>query len=392
MPFRAAVARFAHGRAAPPRVGEVSVVVAPSPILTVSGAVAGAAGSPDAAVAWHYGDPFGEQRAAVQRAAIIDRSHRFVLRITGGERLTWLHTISSQHVAALGDGRSAENLDLDLNGRVQHHFVLTELDGAVWIDTEAERGPDLLAFLQKMVFWADAKPEATDHAVLSLLGPGVAALTETLGITALPGVYEATALPGGGFLRRMPWPTADSFDLVVPRDQLTGLWDRLTAAGAVPAGMWAFEALRVAAVRPRIGLDTDERTIPHEARWIGGVAEHGAVHLDKGCYRGQETVARVHNLGKPPRHLLLLHLDGSADERPATGDDVTAGGRAVGRLGTVVDHYELGPIALALIKRAVPADTALVAGPVAASIDPDSVPADDEPQAGRLAVDRLRGR
>ncbi|MFE7745425.1 YgfZ/GcvT domain-containing protein [Nocardia sp. NPDC057455] len=371
----------------------MSVVVAPSPLLDVSGAVAGAAGSPDAAVAWHYGDPFGEQRAAVDRAAIVDRSHRFVLRITGGERLTWLHTITSQHVAALGDGQSAENLDLDLNGRVQHHFVLTELDGTVWIDTEAERGPGLLGFLQKMVFWADAAPvEAADHAVLSLLGPGVADLTEALGVPALPGVYEAAPLPGGGFLRRMPWPTADSFDLVVPRDRLTDLWTRLTAAGATPAGMWAFEALRVAAVRPRIGLDTDERTIPHEARWIGGVAEHGAVHLDKGCYRGQETVARVHNLGKPPRHLLLLHLDGSADERPVTGDDITAGGRAVGRLGTVIDHYEFGPIALALVKRAVPADTALAAGPVAASIDPDSVPVDDVPQAGRVAVDRLRGR
>ncbi|MET8876158.1 folate-binding protein [Nocardia sp. NPDC004604] len=371
----------------------MSVVVAPSPILAVPGAVAGAAGSPDAAVAWHYGDPFTEQRAAAQRVAIVDRSHRFVLKITGAERLTWLHTITSQHIANLGDGRSAESLDLDLNGRILHHFVLTDLDGTVWIDTEAERGPALLEFLAKMVFWADAKPvEAADHAVLTLLGPRADELTETLGIAALPDIYEAVPLPDGGFLRRMPWPSADSFDLVIPRDQLADRWARLTAAGAEPAGMWAFEALRVAALRPRIGSDTDERTIPHEARWIGGIDEHGAVHLDKGCYRGQETVARVHNLGKPPRHLVLLHLDGSADERPTTGIDVTAGGRAVGRLGTVVDHYEFGPIALALVKRTIPADTQLTAGPTAAAIDPDSVPADDEPQAGRLAVDRLRGR
>ncbi|MEV0298905.1 folate-binding protein [Nocardia sp. NPDC050710] len=371
----------------------MSVVVVPSPILSVSGAVPGAPGSPDAAVAWHYGDPFGEQKAAAERVAIVDRSHRFVLSITGAERLTWLHTITSQHIAGLGDRQSAENLDLDLNGRVLHHFVLTDLDATVWIDTEAERGPELLSFLSKMVFWADAAPrEASDHAVLSLLGPRVATLTDALGLTELPGVYEAAPLDGGGFLRRMPWPTADSFDLIVPRDRLVDWWSRLTAAGAEPAGMWTFEALRVAAVRPRIGVDTDERTIPHEARWIGGVAEHGAVHLDKGCYRGQETVARVHNLGKPPRHLLLLHLDGSADERPAQGEDVTAGGRTVGRLGTVVDHYELGPIALALIKRTIPADTQLTAGPTAAAIDPDSMPDDDAPQAGRLAVDRLRGR
>ncbi|MFE4461901.1 folate-binding protein, partial [Nocardia tengchongensis] len=246
-----------------------------SPILQVPGAVAGLPESPDAAVAWHYGDPFGEQRAAIQGVAVVDRSHRFVLSITGKERLSWLNTISSQAVAELGDGESAEDLDLDLNGRVLNHFVLTDLDGTVWIDTEGARGPDLLNFLQKMVFWADAKPvDANDHAVLSLLGPGVAGLTETLGVPALPDTYRAVPLPGGGFLRRMPWPTADSFDLLVPRDQLAAWWTRLRDAGAAAAGLWTFEALRVAALRPRLGLDTDDRTIPHEVNWIGGPAEH----------------------------------------------------------------------------------------------------------------------
>ncbi|RJO78879.1 folate-binding protein [Nocardia panacis] len=370
----------------------MSVVVAPSPLLAQPGAVAGAAQSPDAAVAWHYGDPFGEQRAAAQRAAVIDRSHRAVLTLTGSDRLTWLHTISSQHVAQLPDGQSAENLDLDLQGRVLHHFVLTDLDGTVWIDSDGERGAALLDFLTKMVFWADVRVAAADSAVLTLLGPRTAELVATLGVTAPTEIYAAVPLPDGGLLRRMPWPTEDSYDLIVPRADLNTWWTRLTEAGAEPAGMWAFEALRVAALRPRVGVDTDERTIPHEARWIGGPDEHGAVHLDKGCYRGQETVARVHNLGKPPRNLVLLHLDGSADDRPGTGADVTAGGRTVGRLGTVIDHFEFGPIALALIKRTVPADTALTAGPTAAAIDPDSLPTDDAPQAGRLAVERLRGR
>jgi folate-binding protein YgfZ len=144
----------------------------------------------------------------------------------------------------------------------------------------------------------------------------------------------------------------------------------------------------VAGLRPRLGVDTDERTIPHEVGWIGD-----AVHLDKGCYRGQETVARVHNLGKPPRMLVLLHLDGSTD-RPATGDPVLAGGRAVGRIGTVVDHVDLGPVALALLKRGLPADTALTTGgevEVPAVIDADTLPAADTTGAGRLAVERLRG-
>ena len=155
-----------------------------------------------------------------------------------------------------------------------------------------------------------------------------------------------------------------------------------------PAGVWAYEAQRVATLRPRLGVDTDERTIPHEVGWIAT-----AVHLDKGCYRGQETVARVHNLGKPPRMLVLLHLDGSTD-RPATGDPVFAGGRTVGRLGTVVDHVDDGPIALALLKRGLSADTALTTGGdanVAAVIDVDSMPPPDVAGAGRLAVEQLRG-
>lgn len=371
-------------------------IVSKSRLLTVPDAVASPPGSPDEGLAWHYGDPLGEQRAALTGAAIVDRSTRFVIAVSGPERLSWLHTISSQHVASLPDGSSAENLSLDVNGRVEHHFVLTDLDGVTWIDTEPSRGPDLLGFLTKMVFWSQAEPrDGNELAVLSLLGPeaGSPAILGALGIDALPATpYAAAALPGGGFVRRMPWPTDDSYDLLVPRDRIVEIFTAVQSAGARPAGTWAYEALRVVAVRPRIGLDTDDRTIPHEVRWIGGPGEHGAVHLDKGCYRGQETVARVHNLGKPPRHLVLLHLDGSADGRPETGDAVTAGGRSVGRIGTIVDHFELGPVALALVKRTITPETPLVVGPCAAAIDPDSIPKDDGVQAGRQAVERLRGR
>jgi folate-binding protein YgfZ len=240
-----------------------------------------------------------------------------------------------------------------------------------------------------MVFWADVAIEAAELAVLTLLGPRLAEdrVLGALGVDSLPAENAATALSDGGFVRRISGPDLE-LDLVVPRAEAADWLDRLTAAGLRPAGVWAYEAHRVAALRPRLGVDTDERTIPHEVGWIGE-----AVHLDKGCYRGQETVARVHNLGKPPRMLVLLHLDGSAD-RPATGDPVLAGGRAVGRLGTVVDHVDLGPVALALVKRGLPADTALTTGgevEVAAVIDTDSMPAADVAGAGRQAVQRLRG-
>ncbi|KQU06884.1 glycine cleavage system protein T [Rhodococcus sp. Leaf7] len=372
--------------------------VTSSSVLARPGAVRSPDDGPDRGTAWHYGDPFGEQRATATTAAVIDRSTRFVIAITGEERLTWLNTISSQQVATLTDGSSAENLSLDVNGRVEHHMVMTDIDGTTWIDTEADRGPDLLAFLTKMVFWSKAAPRrGSELVVLSLLGPKAPSILRAVGTEVPDAAYQATLLvpgdPSSGFVRRMPWPArVDSFDVLVPAASLDEWWAKFVVAGAREAGSWAFEALRVESGRPRIGLDTDDRTIPHEVGWIGGVTEFGAVHLDKGCYRGQETVARVHNLGKPPRRLVLLHLDGSADGRPETGDDVTVGGRAVGRLGTVVDHFELGPIALAQIKRAVPVDTTLDAGPCAASIDPESYTADTAVQAGRAAVDRLRGR
>jgi hypothetical protein len=136
----------------------------------------------------------------------------------------------------------------------------------------------------------------------------------------------------------------------VPRASLTAY-----AEAAGPAcGLWAYEALRIARGEPRLGLDTDHRTIPNEVGWIGS-----AVHLEKGCYRGQETVARVHTLGRPPRRLTLLHLDGSENRLPAVGSELRAGEKAVGFVGTSARHHELGPIALAMVKRTVPLDQQL---------------------------------
>jgi folate-binding protein YgfZ len=344
---------------------------------------------PDAGAVWHYGDPLGEQRAAMEEAVVVDRSHRAVLELTGDERKTWLHSLTTQHVSELADGTVTQNLSLDGQGRVEDHWIQTELGDATYLDTEAWRGEPLLTYLRKMVFWAKVAIEPADMAVLSLLGPALTdgRVLDALGLDSLPAENTATALPDGGFVRRISGPDPE-IDLVVPRAKAADWLDRLTAAGVRRAGTWTYEAYRVAGLRPRLGVDTDERTIPHEVGWIGE-----AVHLDKGCYRGQETVARVHNLGKPPRMLVLLHLDGSAD-RPATGDPVLAGGRAVGRIGTVVDHVDLGTVALALLKRGLPADTALTTGgesEVPAVIDADTLPAADTTGAGRLAVERLRG-
>jgi folate-binding protein YgfZ len=149
--------------------------------------------------------------------------------------------------------------------------------------------------------------------------------------------------------------------VLVPRSEVDAYLD---AAGD-RAGTWAYEALRVAAGMPRLGLETDHKTIPHEVGWIGP-----AVHLAKGCYRGQETVARVHNMGRPPRRLVLLHLDGSTGAFPAHGDAVTLEGRTIGWVGTAARHYELGPIATAVVKRNTDDDAIVTVAGVPASIQP----------------------
>jgi hypothetical protein len=310
-------------------------------------------------VAPHLGDPLREQRSAETDAVVIDRSDRDVLRVEGEPRLTWLHTISSQHLSELGDGDATEALVLSPRGHVEQHWQLTELGGATWLDTEPGAAGTVLGYLTSMIFLTPVTPSdvSPDWAVLSVLGPHTPQILAAAQLP-VPDTGRAIALPGGGFVRRMPWPGADAADLLVPRADVQSWHDRLLAAGASPAGQWAYEAARVLARRPRLFHETDHRTIPHEVGWIGT-----AVHLDKGCYRGQETVARVQNLGAPPRRLVLLHLSGESDELPPPGTPVELDGRPIGFLGTAVHHWELGPIALAVVKRAVADDAVLaVAG------------------------------
>jgi folate-binding protein YgfZ len=310
----------------------------------------------DVGVPWHYGDPFAEQRTLQTAAGLVDRTNRGVLVVPGEDRLSWLHSICSQHVSELRDGDSTEALVLSPHGHVEQHWQVTELGKTVWLDVEQGMAGNALDYLQKMRFLKRVEPAdvSAEWAVWSLVGPSSDAVLAAAGLP-VP-ASEAARVNGGGFVRRMSY----GFDMVVTR--MSSLPDAVRAAGAAPAGLWAFEALRVVARRPRLRFETDHRTIPHEVNWIGS-----AVHLNKGCYRGQETVARVQNLGRPPRKLVFLYLSGESDELPAAGTPIELDGRAVGFLGTAVQHHELGPIALAVIKRSVPDEAALrVAGQLVA--------------------------
>ena len=300
-----------------------------SPLLSRPGAVP--ADPPDEGVAAHYGDPFREQRLLVARAASVDLSHRPVIRVTGPDRLPWLHSLTSQALEHLEPGVATQTLVLTPHGHVEHELSLVDDGEAVWAHVEPGAAEGLVRYLDSMRFWSKVEVEdvSTTYAVVLRPGPVEGAPTRV---------------------------TPEGVESFVPRADL----ERVLAGEL--AGVWALEALRIAAGRPRFGLETDHRTIPHEVGWIGP-----AVHLDKGCYRGQETVARVQNLGRPPRRLVLLHLDGSESVLPAHGDPVALDDRQVGFVTSSARHYELGPVALALVKRSTPTEATLVAGGVAAA-------------------------
>ncbi len=308
-----------------------------SPLLNAPGAVPGDA--PDAGVAAHYGNPYAEQRALIAGTGMVDRSHRGVVRITGPDRRSWLHSLSTQDLEHLEPGQSAETLILSPQGHIEHHLTLTDDGDALWAHVEPGTAGGLLAFLESMRFMLRVEPAdvTDDYAVLTVTG-------------GLPG--DGTLPDGVAAAVRAALGT----DLLVARADLDRAATKFADGGLTLAGMQAYEALRIAARRPRFGLDTDHRTIPHEVGWI-----ESAVHLNKGCYRGQETVARVHNLGHPPRRLVFLHLDGSEDRLPRPGDPVQLEEATIGFVGSAARHYELGPIGLALIKRTTPVDATLQA-------------------------------
>lgn len=305
---------------------------------------------PDGTVAGHFGAPLPEQRALDDGFAVVDRSHRGVVTVTGPDRLSWLHALTSQSLETLAPGVATETLVLSPQGHVEHHAEVVDDGTGTWLLVEPGAAPALVDFLDRMRFASrvEVRDETDRWANLTVVG-GAAA--------ASPWDELSPAL-----VRPRRWPAAAT-DVLVGRDVAANSWQALLDAGARPVGHDAFEALRIAAGVARFGFDTDHRSLAHEVGWVGV-----AVHLDKGCYRGQETVARVHNLGRPPRRLVLVHLDGTDALLPSRGSAITVHGRPVGSLTSVARHFELGPIGLAILRRSVPDDAALQVGEEAMAV------------------------
>ncbi|GAB2327815.1 folate-binding protein [Streptomyces griseoincarnatus] len=312
-----------------------------SPLLTLPGAVP--AEGVDEGVAAHYGDLFREQRALADGTGFVDLSHRGVVTVSGPERLGWLHLLLTQHVQELPPHEATEALILSANGHIEHALYLVDDGETTWAHVEPGTQEALVAYLESMKFFY--RVEVADR-------------TEDIAVVHLP-AGSIAEVPEGVAVRETPYGR----DLFLPRGDL----EEFARTAGPAAGLLAYEALRVEQHRPRLGFETDHRTIPHELGWIGS-----AVHLQKGCYRGQETVARVQNLGKPPRRLVFLHLDGSEVHLPVPGTELRLAddgpdGRKIGFITTSVRHHELGPVALALVKRNVPVDARLLAGDTAAA-------------------------
>ena len=351
----------------------------PSSLLNRPGAVASAPEDPDQAVPAHLGDP-GREQAALAEGRAVCALARDVVTVTGPDRLSWLTTLSSQVLTGLkpGDG-GAETLLLDAQGHITHALAALDDGRTLWLVTEAGNGEALATFLDSMRFMLRVEvTERPDVMALGALGEGLEALAQAARDTASdasdsPEAQADAAEPQGSLigLWRDPWPGVveggTSYDVglershpgegyraglvLVPAQSVDAVVRTFLAAEPSHrlAGALAWEALRIEAGRPRRAREADARAIPHELDWL-----RTAVHLTKGCYPGQETIARTLNLGRPPRRLTVLQLDGLGGDLPRPGASVRMGERAVGAVTSVARHHELGPIALALLRRAVP--------------------------------------
>ncbi|MEF9980792.1 MAG: folate-binding protein [Glutamicibacter sp.] len=305
------------------------------------------AGGVDAGVAAHYGAPTREARKLAEGQAIADLSHFDVVEIRGEDRQSWLDTLSSQRISSLKPGDSTQTLLLSVQGRIEHEMKVLATADRLLLIVEPGAGAALAQFLNSMRFMLRVEVNDLSESY------GVLAATRKIGTAGSlvwenpwPGItdggwaYSREDHPG----KERPW-----FLHIVELEQLA-----VAVADEELSGMMAVDALRIAAWEPRFGAEIDDKTIPHELDWL-----RTAVHMDKGCYKGQETIARVHNIGHPPRRMVFLDLDGSMHTLPATGAEVKLGERTVGRITSATLHYEAGPIALAVVKRNVDPEAVL---------------------------------
>lgn len=305
----------------------------------------------DVDIPWHFGDPFAEQRLLVARQGRVDLSNREIVRIAGSDRLSWLHSLTTQDFTL--PITSTQALILSPQGHIEHDLHVCDDGEHTWLIVDVNCADSLVSYLQRMKFMLDVLVENVSSEFAVVGAPEW--VTEGV-VTWHSSVSYAMTESDDKYVPNRPAPWQVS-EVIVPRAQLMAYLDSFPRVGS-----WAWEAHRIRAGVPRFRLDVDSRTIPHE---LGLLA--AAVSMTKGCYRGQETVSKVFYLGKPPRRFVQLSLDGSPNVLPKPGTAVFLGDTQVGTLTSSVQDYEEGPVALALIKRSVATDEPLIVDGVAAT-------------------------
>lgn len=323
-------------------MGEVGITPIPAPESDL-----------DFGVAWHYGDPHREQRLLIAGEASVDLSHWGVVTVTGVDRLSWLHSLTTAFLDSLESNVSRIALILSPHGHVEQELHVVDDGETTWLITPPNTATVLTNYLNSMRFML--RVEVTDVSEeFAVVWEPVHELDPDVTTWLTPDEFAGIENAGNTYVEKYVIARPEPFrgrQVIVPRAMLQERLEQFPNR----AGTWAYNAIRTAAAVPQLAHETDHKSLPHELGWIGS-----GVHLQKGCYRGQETVARVYNLGKPPRRLVLLHLDGSDSDLPSHGDEVTTtAGKVVGFIATPARHYELGPIATAVIKRSTPIDETL---------------------------------
>jgi folate-binding protein YgfZ len=299
-------------------------------------------------------------RALTEGCGLVDRSERGKLALTGPDAKSFLHGQVSNDIEGLVPGRGCYAAFLTHKGKMRGDLRVLDFGDELLLDTERSTLQELFNMIRryKLGSAVELHKRTIEMGLLSLIGPDArrVAGTHALGTAE----HDNARTEVGGY--PVVLVTTDmGVDVFTAADDTAAVRAALESAGAAPVDEAVAEIVRVERGRPRYGFELDEGVIPQEA----GLNDR-AVSFTKGCYVGQETVARLFYRGKPNRHLRGLRLSGAA----ATGDPLRLGEKEVGRLGTVVVSPTFGPIALAIVRReASPGDTLAVGdGGVSAEI------------------------
>jgi tRNA-modifying protein YgfZ len=279
-------------------------------------------------------------RAATEAVALLDRSERGKLALSGPDAVAFLDSLLSNDIAALEPGRGIDATLLTHKGQMLAEVRVLRTETELLLDTERVALQALFdaLHLYRIGYRAELHKRTLECGLLSLIGPECDAL-----LREAPGGAEHDHIAGevGGLGVRLI-RTPLGVDVLCASEEEAAVAAALEAAGAVSIAEATAETLRIELGRPRFGVELDESTMPQEA----GIHER-AVSYTKGCYVGQETVARLYWKGKPNRHLRGLRLS----EPVAPGATLSLGGRRVGVVGSCVSSPRLGPIGLALVRR-----------------------------------------